>query len=320
MPLQSMEESMKMLSIIIPVYNEEQNISHIVEKLDDLLKEHKITYEIIFIDDGSKDRSWNILASYHDLPYITSLRFSRNFGKEAAIFAGLKHAKGDACVVMDCDMQHPPKVIIEMYELWLTNQFDIIEARKTSTGKETKMHSFFAKLFYKLLKSTSGMNLEGASDFKLLDRKVIHALNQMPEKLTFFRALSSWVGFRTTQVYFEVGDRFAGETKWSFMKLLRYSLNSIASFSTLPMQLVTLLGSIFFIFSIILGINTLYNLFSGTAEVGFTTVILLLLIIGSVIMFSLGVIGYYLSKIYEEVKARPKYIVAEIISGDKEEM
>lgn len=308
---------MKMLSIIIPVYNEEQNIPNMVQTLDQLLKEHKISYEIIFIDDGSKDQTWEILSSYKNLSYITSIKFSRNFGKEAAISAGLRQVKGDACVVMDCDMQHPPKVIIEMYKLWLTNQFDIIEARKSNRGKESMMHSFFAKLFYKLLKSTSGMNLEGASDFKLLDRKVIDAMNQMPERLTFFRALSSWVGFRTTEVYFEVGERFAGKTKWSYMKLFRYSLNSIASFSTLPMQLVTLSGIIFFIFSIILGINTLYNLFSGTAEVGFTTVILLLLIIGSVIMFSLGIIGYYLSKIYEEVKARPKYIISEIISDDK---
>ncbi len=308
---------MKTLSIIIPAYNEEQNIANMVQTLEQLLGQHKISYEIIFVDDGSKDRTWEVLSGYKDIPYITSIRFSRNFGKEAAIFAGLKQAKGDACVVIDCDMQHPPKVIIEMYNLWMTDQFDIIEARKTSRGKESFIHAFFAKLFYKLLKSTSGMNLEGASDFKLLDRKVVDTINQMPERLTFFRALSSWVGFRTTQVYFDVGERYAGQSKWSYMKLFGYSLNSIASFSTLPMQLVTLSGVIFFIFSIVLGIHTLYNLFSGKAQVGFTTVILLLLIIGSIIMFSLGIIGYYLSKIYEEVKARPKYIISEIIHSDK---
>lgn len=307
---------MGLLSFVIPAYNESGNIENTVKVIEKLMTDNEIGFEIVFIDDGSSDNTWNVLErSAKEKDFITALRFSRNFGKEGAIFAGLRAAKGDACVVMDCDLQHPPEVAVDMYRLWENNDFEVIEARKSSRGKESLLYKMFAGSFYKLLKSTSGIDLQGASDYKLMDRAVVDALNEMPERLTFFRALSSWVGYKTHTVYFDVAPREVGTSKWSFSKLFVFAINSITSFSNLPMQIVTLCGGMFFIFSLVMVVNTLYNKFTGISEEGFSTVILLLLIIGSIIMLSLGVIGHYLSKIYEEIKFRPRYIISHKIDN-----
>lgn len=306
---------MKLLSIVVPAYNEQDNIPTTTARVDELMKEQGINYELIYVDDGSKDGTWECLKNI-SLKYdtVNALRFSRNFGKEGAIFAGLKAAKGDACVIMDCDLQHPPELMVQMYRIWEKNDIDVVEARKSSRGKESIFYKAFAKSFYRLLHSTSGIDLSGASDFKLLDRKVVDCLNQMPERLTFFRALSSWVGFKTEVIYFEVQPRLIGTSKWSFRNLFKLAVNSITSFTNLPTQIVTICGMLFFIFSIVVGANTLINYISGNAQEGFSTVILLLLIIGSIIMLSLGIIGHYLSKIYEEIKFRPRYLIAEEIN------
>ncbi len=312
-----------MLSVIIPAYNEEGNIFNTAEVTSSVLRENGIDFELIFVNDGSKDKTWDKLCELSKRDKnIVAVNFSRNFGKESAIFAGLKYASGDCCVVMDCDLQHPPEIIVKMYRIWENNDVDVVEARKSDRGKENALYRLFAKLFYSVLRSGSGIEMKGASDFKLMDRRVVDALNEMPERLTFFRAMSSWVGFRTEKVYFEVPERKIGETKWSVRGLIKYAFSSITSFSSLPMQLVTFFGLILFIIAMILGINTIYNKLSGASEEGFTTVILLQLITSSIIMFSLGIIGYYLSKIYEEIKNRPRYIVSEIIKskekGEKE--
>ena len=173
----------------------------------------------------------------------------------------------------------------------------------------------FSKLFYKLIKKASGIEMEDASDFKLLDRKAVDALNEMPERLTFFRALSGWVGFKSATVYFDVAPRAVGERKWTTSKLIKYAVNSISSFTSAPLQIVTGCGVVFFIAAVILAVNTLINKITGKALGGFSTVILLQLIIGSVVMFSLGIIGYYISKIYEEIKCRPRYIIDEIVKS-----
>lgn len=305
-----------MLSVIIPAFNEGENIDRAALALTCLLSGKGIPFEMIFADDGSKDDTWERIekARLAD-KRIRGVRFSRNFGKEGAIFAGLSKAKGDCAAVMDCDLQHPPETLLEMYELWKQG-YEVVEARKADRGGESPLYRAFAKAFYKIMKSSSGLNLDGASDFKLLDRKVVDALNQLPERLTFFRALSSWVGFKTAQIDFEVRDREHGETKWSFSKLFRYALSNITGFTNLPMQLMTAAGLVFFLFSLILGIQTLTKFFSGVSAEGFSTVILLLLLIGSLIMLGLGIIGYYLSKIYEEIKFRPRFIIEKETDGD----
>lgn len=300
------------LSVVIPAFNEEANIRMAADTIARLLEEEKIPFELVFVDDGSRDGTWRVLSALaEERSTVTALRFSRNFGKEGAIFAGLEAAQGDVCAVMDCDLQHPPAVLIEMYRLWQTGEWDVVEARKSSRGSEGLVYKGFAQSFYKILHSLAGLDLNGASDYKLLDRVVVDELNTMPERLTFFRALSSWVGYRTTRVYFDVAPRANGTSKWSFRKLFAFAVNSITSFTNLPMQIVTFCGVIFFAFSLILGVQTVWKWAAGTAQEGFSTVILLLLIIGSIIMLSLGVIGHYLSKIYEEIKRRPRYIVSE---------
>jgi dolichol-phosphate mannosyltransferase len=310
-----------MLSIIIPAFNEEGNITKIVDVIDNLMTENKIDYEIVFINDGSKDNSWQeICAVAEKNSNISAVNFSRNFGKESAIFAGLKYAKGDACVLIDCDLQHPPKKIVEMYRIWENNDVDIVEARKSSRGKENFLYKLFSNFFYKLIRVESGIDMKNTSDFKLMSRQVIDSLNEMPERLTFFRAMSSWVGFKTETIYFDVEQRQIGKTKWSLRKLINYAISSITSYTSAPMQLVTVVGVITFIISVILGINTLYNKLSGRSLEGFSTVILLQLFTSSLIMFSLGIIGYYLAKIYEEIKRRPRYIVNEVIESKKNQV
>lgn len=299
------------LSVIIPAYNEEQNINNISSVVSSLLEENDIKYEIIFVNDGSRDNTWQVISQMCEKnPNIKGFNFSKNFGKEAAIFAGLTYATGDCCAVIDADLQHPPETLIKMYEKWQEG-YEIVEGVKASRGKESFLHKIAAKNFYSLISKATNIDMSRASDFKLLDRKAVNILRSMPEKHIFFRALSSWVGFKTTSVEFHVQEREAGESKWSTYALFKYALTNITSFSTAPMQIVTFTGVVFLLFSIVLGVQSLYKNFMGQALEGFTTVILLLLIIGSILMLSLGIIGYYISKIYEETQNRPRFIVSE---------
>ncbi len=308
---------MEKLSVIIPAYNEEQNITNISSVVSSLLEENKIEYEIIFVNDGSRDNTWEMISEICSKnKNIKGFNFSKNFGKEAAIFAGLTYATGDCCAVIDADLQHPPQTLIKMYEKWQEG-YEIVEGVKASRGKESFLHKLAAKNFYSLISKATNIDMSRASDFKLLDRKAVNILRAMPEKHIFFRALSSWVGFKTTSVEFHVQEREAGESKWSTYSLFKYALTNITSFSTAPMQIVTLSGIVFLLFSLILGVQSLYKNFMGQALEGFTTVILLLLIIGSILMLSLGIIGYYIAKIYEETQNRPRFIVSESANYDE---
>ena len=298
------------LSIIIPSCNEQDNIQKTFQVIHNLLTQNKIPFEIIFVDDGSKDATYQRIQEL-SLHYrqVKGISFSRNFGKEAAIFAGLESACGSCCLIMDCDLQHPAEVIPDMYRLWKEG-YEVVEGVKTSRGKENPVHTLCARGFYHIISSVTNIDMSRASDFKLLDRKAVDALLLMPERAPFFRALSSWVGFRTVSLPFEVQERTAGSSKWSVWSLTKYAIRNITSFSGAPMQLVSLLGWIMFLASVILGVQSLYRYFTGTALEGFTTVILLQLIIGSVLMISLGIIGHYISRIYDEIKARPRYIIS----------
>ena len=307
---------MKLLSVILPAYNEEKMIEKAGTVIGRILEEQKIPYEIIFVDDGSKDRTWaEIDRTAVNNPHIAGVHFSRNFGKESAMLAGLANAKGDCCVVMDCDLQHPPETVVEMYRLW-EQGYEVVEGVKHSRGKESLAHKASAGMFYKLISKAVGIDMSRASDFKLLDRKAVDALLDMPERNAFFRALSAWIGYKTTSVEFDVREREEGESKWSTKSLIRYAITNIVSFSSAPMQFVTGAGVFVFLLAVILGIQTLIHYFTGNAVEGFTTVILLLLLIGSILMISLGIIGYYISKIYEEVKGRPRYLISRKIDSE----
>ena len=307
---------MKLLSVVLPAYNEEKMIEKAGSVIGQILEEQKIPYEIVFVDDGSKDGTWSeIERTAQKDPHIAGVHFSRNFGKESAMLAGLANTKGDCCVVMDCDLQHPPETVVEMYRLW-EQGYEVVEGVKHSRGKESLAHKASAGMFYKLISKAVGIDMSRASDFKLLDRKAVDALLDMPERNAFFRALSAWSGYKTTSVEFDVREREEGESKWSTKSLIRYAITNIVSFSSAPMQFVTGAGVFVFFLAVILGIQTLIHYFTGNAVEGFTTVILLLLLIGSILMISLGIIGYYISKIYEEVKGRPRYLISRKIDSE----
>ena len=303
---------MALLSIVLPAYNEEQNIANTAKVLSKLLEDNGIDYELVFISDGSQDGTFpEIVKAAEANPRIRGAEFSRNFGKEAGIFAGLELTTGDAVIVMDCDLQHPPQVIPMMWEKW-QNGAEVVEGIKSDRGRESLGHKLSAGLFYRIMSRLIGMDMNASSDFKLLDRKVVNVLLKLPERNTFFRALSFWVGFQTDSVSYEVQERKFGKSKWSFFSLMRYAITNATSFSTLPLQVVTVAGLLFILFSVVLAIQTLVRFLMGTAVEGFTTVILLLLIIGGLLMLSLGVIGHYIARIYEEVKGRPKYIISHV--------
>ncbi|MGF7145744.1 dolichol-phosphate mannosyltransferase [Anaerotaenia torta] len=304
------------LSVVIPVYQEGSHIRSSVRTIEEVLMANQINYEFVLVDDGSRDNTW---AELRDMAkqneHISVLRLSRNFGKEAALCAGLEFAGGDMILVMDSDLQHPPGLIPEMVRSWREEGYDVVEGIKSSRGRENILYRLCARFFYYIIYKTANIDLGQASDFKLLDRKVVEAWKEMPERATFFRGMSAWLGFERKQISFDVADRVNGKTKWSLFRLLRLAVNAITSYTSMPLHCITLLGVLLFFGAIVLGIQTLYMYFSHQALSGFTTVILLQLIIGSSIMISLGMIGIYLTKIYKEVKSRPRYLVSSCIRG-----
>ncbi len=298
-----------MLSIILPSYNEEDNILNTARVLGELLTAEGIDGELIFVNDGSRDSTWQRIAEANASDErVKGICFSRNFGKEAAMFAGLEAAKGDCVLIMDCDLQHPPAVIPEMYRLWRKGA-EIVEGKKASRGTESAVYGSFAKLFNGIIKSTSGIDMLDSSDFKLLDRKAVDAILTMPERFTFFRAMSKWVGFKTETVMFEVQDREFGERKWSTKALIKYAINSLASYTNLPLVLPLYVGIFVCILAVLLGVLSLCGLPVISLGNG-----IVLLALGVVLCF-MGVFGYYLYRIFDEVRLRPRFIVSHKIGG-----
>ena len=307
-----------MISIILPSYNEEKMIATAAEVISGIMDRERIDFELIFVDDGSRDKTWEQIQQVSgENPRVVGVHFSRNFGKEAAMFAGLEQAAGDCCAILDCDLQHPPEKLVEMYRLW-EEGYEVVEGVKEDRGEESGFHRFAANSFYTLISKATGMDMSAASDFKLLDRKVVDALNQMPERNVFFRALSFWVGYKKTSVSYRVQERTVGESKWSTKSLIKYALTNITSFSSAPLHIVTVLGFLMLAMAVIFGAVSLYQKIAGVALGGFTTVILLLLFSSSIIMISLGIMGYYIARIYDEIKGRPRYLVSQVCGGKHE--
>jgi glycosyltransferase involved in cell wall biosynthesis len=300
------------LSLIIPAYQEAGGIVANLQTIRRDTDKTELPYELIVVDDGSIDGTWEaLLSAGEEIPELVAVRLSRNFGKEAAIAAGLDTASGDACIVLDADLQHPPSLIPEMVRLWRSGQWDVVEAVKTSRGDEAWAHRVVTRTFYRFAEWLTGHPLQDASDFKLLDRRVVRAWQRFGERATFFRGLVTWLGFRRTQVQFDVPARSHGRSQWSFAKLVRLAVHTITAFSALPLQIVTILGAVMLLLAVTVGMQALRLWYVGAAFPGFTTVILLQLLIGGFLMISLGVIGTYIAHIYEEVKDRPRYIVRE---------
>ncbi len=308
------ENNPALISLVIPFYNEADQVDSTMEATEQVLRAAGLHYEIIAVDDGSEDGTWERLtARSRGNRAIRALRLSRNFGKEAAICAGLDQALGRAVIVMDGDLQHPPQYIPEMIRLWQEG-FDIVEGVKVSD--ESRLRNRLASsLFYAVFKKMSGIQLKNASDFKLLDRKVVDYWKTLPEKDTFFRALSAWMGFQRVSLPFVVGERKSGNSKWGFRKLLKLSISALTGFSSRPLLLISSMGTFFLLVFLGLSIQTLVRYFRGQAATGFTTVILLQLLIGSIILISLGLMGIYIDALFREVKARPRYFISEIMES-----
>lgn len=309
---------MHKISIIIPCYNEEAALPYFFTEIrkvaDNMTATYELCFEFIFVNDGSKDGTLNLLREFaladDRVRYIS---FSRNFGKEAAMYAGFQHAAGDFAVLMDADLQHPPDMLEEMYLAITEEGFDIAAARRVSRKGEPPIRSFFARCFYRLINKISRTEfVDGASDFRMLSRRAADALLEMREYNRFSKGIFGWVGFQTKWIPYENVERVAGETNWSFWKLFLYSLDGIIAFSTAPLAVASVVGVLFclaaFIGIVIIVVKTLIW---GDPVAGFPTLACLLLLIGGSIQLSLGIIGQYLAKTYLETKRRPVYIIAE---------
>ncbi len=304
-----METPARTIDVVIPCYNEEPNIFSLVNEIDTHIDNGKYDCAFIFVDDGSTDSTClEIKKLSEKRRNISLVKLSRNFGKEAAIVAGLKHSTSDAAIIIDADLQHPPNLIPDMIREWEKGAH-IVDAVKTRRLNENLIRRTASAIFNKIFSRLTGINFAGASDFKLLDKKAIVILNGIKEKTRFFRGLTNWIGLNHVTVEFKVEERNAGTTKWNTLGLFRLSIDAVTSHSQKPLQIVSVLGIFTLIFSFLLGGQTLYNKLAGDAFSGFTTVIIVLLILSSFIMIGIGLLGTYLSKIYDEVKGRPICIV-----------
>lgn len=296
------------LSVIIPCHNEEDTILPFYTTMQEL-NIPDVEWEFYFIDDGSTDKTFQFLSELHQSDArIKCISFSRNFGKEAAICAGLRAVTGDCCVVIDADLQHPPTTIVDMYHLW-QNGYEIIEGMKEERGSESLIHTILANGFYCVISKFMGINMANSSDFKFLDRKVIDSLCQLKERNTFFRALSFWTGYKSTTITYKTGERIAGKSKWSYIALFKYAFTNLFSFSYTPLYFISIIGCIVLLIGIFLGIDALITYFKGIAVGGYPSLIIMFTLATGGIMLSLGIIGIYIAKIYDEIKGRPQYII-----------
>lgn len=309
---------MSMLSIIVPCYNEEAALPYFWEEVrmmaDRMSAIHGLAMELLFVNDGSRDGTLDLLRRYAaEDARAHYISFSRNFGKEAAMYAGFRHAKGDYVVLMDADLQHPPAMLEEMYRAIHDEGYDIAAARRVSRKGEPPIRSFFARCFYRLINKISKAEfVDGASDFRMLSRRAVDALLELGEYNRFSKGIFGWVGFQTKWIPYENVERVAGETNWSFWKLFLYSMEGIVAFSTAPLAIASVVGMLFCLAALVyLVVIVVRTMIWGDPVAGYPTLACLLLLIGGSIQMSLGIIGQYLARTYLETKRRPIYIIGE---------
>ena len=306
-------------SIVAPVYNEEETVPHFVERVIAVMEKLGEPFELVIINDGSTDGSYDLLRSLHERdPRVRVVDFSRNFGHQIAISAGLDHARGQCVVIIDSDLQDPPEVIPELIERWKAGA-EVVYAQRVQRSGETRFKLLTASIFYRLIGRLAQVSIpRDTGDFRLLDRSVVEALVAMREHHRFMRGLSAWVGFRQDAVQYERHERHAGKTKYPFFKMLRFSVDAITSFSHVPLQLATTFGFILAGISLVgVAIAAVLRIFHG-AIVGQASTLILVLFMGGIQLIFLGVIGEYLGRIYDEVRARPLYIVREVLGDEAE--
>lgn len=303
---------MQKISIIVPCYNEEEAIPIFCGEIKNVLKNYE--YEVVFVDDGSKDNTLKVLKEKsNENSSIKYISLSRNFGKESAMFAGLENADGEYVVVMDVDLQDPPRLLPEMYSILQSDEFDCVRTRRTTRKGEPIIRSFFANMFYKLINKFSKVKIvNGARDFIMMKRSMADAILALPEYNRFSKGLFSWVGFNTKWLEYENEKRSAGQTKWSFWKLFLYSIEGIVSFTTAPLAIATFMGLLFCLISLLLIIFIFVKtIIWGDQTSGWPSLVCIISLIGGIQLFCLGIIGEYISKMYLESKNRPIYIIRE---------
>ncbi|MCG5498947.1 glycosyltransferase family 2 protein [Ectothiorhodospira variabilis] len=298
------------VSLIVPAHNEGAHISQSLRTiLSEARKAQNVRYELLVVDDGSTDETaTQALALAQEGEAVRVLSFTRNFGKEAAIQAGLEHAEGDAVILLDADLQHPPELIPEMVRLWCAG-LPVVHAVRTRPPERRWGSDWSARLFYWLFRRMAGIDLSGQCDYKLLDREVVDAYLSWPERQRFFRGLVSWAAYPSASIPFSVPPRSSGQSRWSTLGLLRYAVTNLTSFSALPLRLVAGLGLLTLVAGSAVGLHSLFLKLSGQALDGFTTVIVLVSALGGMTLLALGIVGHYLSRIYEEIKGRPSYLI-----------
>lgn len=306
---------MDLISIIVPCYNEQEVLLKFYNEMKKVIKEMSdVKFELIFVDDGSKDKTLSILKKLSQKDKrVRFISFSRNFGKEAGMLAGLRAAKGDYVAIMDADLQDPPSLLPEMYELVRSGEYDCAATRRTTRKGEPPIRSFFARMFYRIINKMSDANIvDGARDFRLMCRKMVDAILSMQEYNRFSKGIFGWVGFRTKWLEYVNVERAAGETKWSFWKLFKYSMEGIMAFSTTPLYVSSIMGFIVCMIAFVLAcFYAIKALIFGDPTAGFPTIICIMVFLGGVQLIGIGVVGMYLSKTYLETKNRPIYIVRE---------
>lgn len=307
---------MKNVSIIVPCYNEEESVNIFYERIKEVIDSlsNSYSFEVIFVNDGSKDDTLTNIKTLADRdPIIRYISFSRNFGKESALYAGLEKSTGDYVVVIDVDLQDPPELIVDMLDIVECEDYDIVATRRSTREGEPIIRSFFARMFYRLINRISDVQLvDGARDYRLMTRQVVDSILRLCEYNRFSKGLFNWVGFNTKWLEFENIQRTAGESSWSFWSLFNYSIEGIVAFTTVPLSISTLLGVIFSIISFIMIIVIVLRkiLFSNPVE-GWTSTVSIILLLGGIQLLSIGVLGKYLEKTYIETKNRPIYIIKE---------
>ena len=312
-----------MISVVVPCYNEEQALPYFIQEIQKVAAEmaqKQVELEVLLVNDGSRDGTLGLLRNYAaQYPNVRYLSFSRNFGKEAAMYAGLEHARGDYVAMMDADMQDPPSLLPQMYDLLQTGEYDSVATRRVSRKGEPPIRSFFARMFYKLINRISDADIvDGARDYRLMSRPMVDAILSMKEVNRFSKGIFGWVGFRTYWLPYENVERVAGETKWSFWKLFRYSLEGIIAFSTAPLAIASVLGLLVCLAAVAaLAVVLVKTLAFGDPVAGWPSMICIILFLGGLQLLTVGIIGQYLAKTYLETKKRPIYILAEE-SQDKE--
>ena len=311
---------MKKISILIPCYNEEQSLPLLYPELVKLMdSEPNYEWELMFVNDGSRDNTLTVLQQLRGQDQrVNYVDLSRNFGKEAAMLAGFDHVTGDCMVIIDADLQHPPKLIHDMIHLWEQGYDDVYAKRKTR-GKESWLRKRLSLQFYKILQSSSRFDvLQNVGDFRLLDRCCINALKQMRESERYTKGMYSWIGFRKKDIEFEQGDRLAGKSSWNYKQLFSFAIDGITSFTNVPLRISTIVGFIVSLFAFLYMIYVFIKaLIYGDPVQGYPTLVILILFLGGIQLLSLGIIGEYIGRIYNETKNRPDYIVREF-NGKKE--